>query len=97
MPWNDCCQKRAVVPSALPMPIRTPANGGARSRWLTRKPLYWKPQNASPTVMNEMAPGHCVQSMKPLAATMPAGTMPPAAGRRVTDSAGAPLTVPMRR
>jgi len=39
--------------------------------------LYWKPQNDRPTVMKDNAPGHCVQSMKPFAATMPAGMIAP--------------------
>jgi hypothetical protein len=77
MPRKYDNQKLAVEPIALAIPIKMPAKRGAMSRWLTRKPLYWKPQNARPIVMKEIAPRHWVQSIKPFAATIHAGTIAP--------------------
>lgn len=77
MPSRGGTKKPAVDPTALAMPMSMPAKRGAMSRWLMRKPLYWKPQKARPMVLKDMVARHLLQSMNPIAAIILAGTMAP--------------------
>ena len=63
----------ANPPRALDIPIRTPANLGAMSKWLMIKPENWKPQNDMPITTIQMLIITCRQSRKPIMINNTAG------------------------